>query len=98
MSNRVTDDIIAAVESGLRQSGVTDAPNAAAKVFYQIMKRLGGREVYIPSPRSVDNAPRDQQIAEMWNGINTQQVCEKFKVSKNTVYRAAKKFPHFRKT
>ncbi len=98
MSNRVSEEVLAAVEDGLKQMGVSDASTTAAAVLYQIMKRLGGREVYIPSSRSIDNAPRDQHIAEMWNGINTQQVCEKFKVSKNTVYRAAKKFPHFRKT
>lgn len=52
-----------------------------------LCERIGGREVYIPSPSKPD---RDAQIRAKFNGRNLPEVMREFGVSRRTVYRACK--------
>lgn len=60
------------------------ASQIAEALVRGIRKRLGGQSFYIPAP---DKSARDKKIKEEFNGTNIDEVCEKYNVSKTSVYR-----------
>lgn len=49
----------------------------------------GGQRVYIPMGRVFDLSRRDREIAAMWNGSNTRDVCRKYNISETHLRRIA---------
>ena len=79
-------ELIAIVREDIGMVEMIATPVADA-LLAGIRKRMGGREVYIPS---IGNAGRDEQIRAAFNGRNLVDVMRQFGVSKATVYRACK--------
>lgn len=47
----------------------------------------GGQQIYIQLFSAIDRARRDREIAAMWNGRNTREVCMKYKISATQIRR-----------
>jgi len=56
----------------------------------EIAKQLGGERVYISSC-PLDKDERDKAIRKEFNGRNIRQMCEKYDLSRRTVYRIVNK-------
>lgn len=59
----------------------------AQAIVRGLRDRLGGDDLYIPAP---DRRERYMAIRAEFNGTNLAEVCKKFNVSRDTVYRAAR--------
>lgn len=76
--------LIVQEELGLKEQFATAFAQAIVK---GLRERLGGDDIYIPAP---DKSERNAQIRAMFNGRNLKEVCARFGVGHDTVYRAVK--------
>jgi Mor family transcriptional regulator len=79
-----------AVCQTLTEAGIANADTLAEQAAEKFRRQCGGREVYVPVAKQ-DRVFRDRQIAAMYDGRNMRAVCRRFSVSRDTVYRAARR-------
>lgn len=60
------------------------ASQFAARILAGLRKRMGGREVYIPSE---DQTERDAAIRGEYNGRNVKELCQRYALSRSGLYR-----------
>ena len=70
-----------AIKLGVSKSVALDLAKA---LLEQIKKHAGGGCIYVRKP-SKDQ--RNDEIRKMFNGVNCQEVCDAFKISRSTMYR-----------
>lgn len=73
----------------MRVDGGEKEPRAsvlAQIVIDGLRRRVGGASIYVLAP---SRRTRNIAIRKMFNGSNLKEVCQKFQVSKTTVYRLA---------
>lgn len=93
-----TEDILfREIYATLKGRNAKNAKAIADVIIERIKQQTGGQLVYIPAPGD-NHERRNQQIAKDFNGRNMAQICDKYNVSRATVYRVVKKVARFRKT
>lgn len=94
MADRVAEQILERLQVALVSAGLpaASAMEVSAQVMARVCSEIGGERVYLPrrSPWA-NRAMRDRAIAAAYNGRNIDQVCDRFGVSRATVYRAMRK-------
>jgi len=67
----------------------TEASRLADAVIRRLRCKRAGQTIYIPGTLSTrERHARDNGIRQEFNGRNMRDVCRKYDVSRNTVYRA----------
>jgi Mor family transcriptional regulator len=80
------DQIAEDIETMARRFGlpVQLASNLSSAVTERIRSTLGGEAHYIPK---VDKQRRNSLIKRRFNGVNHEEICSEFCISKSTLYR-----------
>ena len=82
---QIIDDLVAvALQFGLSRQLASDFARAAVD---RMTKNIGGGSLYIPKE---DKESRDAKIRARFNGVNHDELCRVFGVSKRTLYRIIK--------
>jgi Mor family transcriptional regulator len=78
------DVLMTAVAFGMPEP---EARAFAATLIDRIRTNHAGDEIYIPAP---NKHRRNEHIRRMFNGVNHDEVCREFRISKATLYRVIK--------
>jgi len=78
---------IVAIKLGINKTLASDLSKA---MINKVKNVAGGSMLYIKKP---SKAERNAEIKSMFNGTNHQAVCDRFNISRATIYRVISKKP-----